>query len=1316
MVCFAIYVSVGRLIASNVGAYREIILAELNSRVPFDIEARNVTAQWHSFTPELILTGLRLGMPGQEGQPVELSQGRIGLDVPGSLRTLSLQATRLELDQLSLRGELDTEGNFRITGFGSGGGDIGAWIEAFLLNIERLRLTRNTLDLTLPSGESRRFGLDFDLLRQGSYRHLEARLRSPGDAVIDVLAEGVGNPLRQQQFHGDLYLSLTAGDLEAIGGLFAGGVPDTWADGRVDLEVWLNVDRGEAEIETRVAARDLLLRTGGETRQFPLESLAFNARLVQRTNRWTLYASDVELAQADSRVRFDRVQADAWGRALRLRLADVQLAPLQEVVYTLGLLPEGLAEVARTLDASGQLDYLQVSVSDFGQLLEDWEVSANFSKVQAQSWKGAPGVAEASGYAEFAPGGGLVVLDSQQFALELPTIYERPLEYKDIHGSLYIDWDEYAVSLSSGLIRATASEGTAHALFGLNIPLGKSEAGLEMDLLVGLEDVHPRYRAKYVPYILNQTLRDWLQDSVGEGTVEEGAFLWRGSLRRKASDLHTIQLFFNVTDTYLEYHPDWPAVDGVAGTVLIDDTNISVWANQVQLHNSRGEGVSAEAWMNDAGQMQLAISGAMAGPAADGLRILNESYLRRYVGDAFSEWSVEGSLETRLDLQFNLGDKNAAPEVALSTRWSDVSLDIQPGGLPLRGLEGGFDYSSRAGFSSEGLHGELWSRPLTAQVSQQPPLSERPTGGGSTVVVDITTEVDMADIRRWLSLDFLAFAQGRSAVDVQVRVPPGGAIGLAASSELAGVSLDLPPPWQLDRDESGQLSVRMPLSGGISPLTFTLGEALRLALDVSGGELRAAAVALGEVEPELTPGELRVTGATELIDADAWNHFLETYFSAGFLPASLEREAEEPSPAVADQEQNTFPAVVLEGLSAQRLVLLGREFEDVDLRLRVDQDGWRAGAQTDWVTGSLAVVAGEPWQLRLQDLDWEGLSQITGDEERAEESAFEVPTLDVTVDRLRSGDRELGSLDFQLYSEGPVLTAADIHGNLSGIRVPLEEPGKLVWQQGDENATALNLALEFEDFGESLMALGYEKILETESGRFDISLQWPGGPQDFSLETATGSVRVDVEQGSFLEASAGATGALKVVSILNLASIVQRLSLSQMFDSGIPFDTMDGEFYLHGGAIEVPRLDVRGASSRFQFSALSEVSSRSLDGELVATLPVANNLPWVAALAGGLPVAAGVFVVSKLFEKQFDLLSSAVYDITGTWNDPQVAFARIWDDGSSTGRDSAVAADPQASPDPHTTVAPDPQVPLNPRDMAAPDPQAPGPTDQSGSP
>ena len=279
--------------------------------------------------------------------------------------------------------------------------------------------------------------------------------------------------------------------------------------------------------------------------------------------------------------------------------------------------------------------------------------------------------------------------------------------------------------------------------------------------------------------------------------------------------------------------------------------------------------------------------------------------------------------------------------------------------------------------------------------------------------------------------------------------------------------------------------------------------------------------------------------------------------------------------------------------------------------------------------------------------------------------------MQVNITELRRGERSLGSLAFDLASRDTVLSAGAIRGELAGMRLRAEDASHLDWQQGEEAGTELAATLRFDDLGRTLQDFGYEKTLETETGTLRLQLDWPGAPQAFAMASSNGSLQVSLGRGRFLEASPGTTGALKVVSILNLADIVQRLDLTQMFESGIPFHTVDGEILLQGGSIEVPQMEVKGSSSSFQFSGVSEVASRELRGELVATLPVASNLPWVAALAAGLPVAAGVFVVSKVFEKQVKSLSSAVYSIGGTWDDPKVKFQRIFDAGP---RDTGPAA------------------------------------------
>lgn len=1302
IVLFAIYVSVGRLLASNLGLYQEEILAEINSRVPFDIAADRVDGEWHSFNPVIVLSGLRLSVPGMGQETLELSGGRIGLDILESLRTRSLQSTRLELDGLSLTGELDEHGRFRLTGF-EGGGELEDWLREFLLNIERIALSDNELQLNLPNGESRSLDLELELLREGSRRYLDATLYSARGTRIHMLGRGLGNPFRPDAFTGELYLDIGSSDLGAIGGLLTADPPPIWAEGALDLELWLNWDRGEIDVESRATGRSLRFAPRDHAWEIPLERVALQAKLVERENRWTLFAADLQLEHQGVNVVLPRLQLDMWGDAVRVRTRAVDLESLNGLVGNLELLPAGLAEVFATLQPRGSLEALQLIVTDVGAPAADWEVEANFAGVEVASWQGAPGVTSASGYLELADGGGFVVLDSRDLSLDFPTVYREPLAYDDIHGTIGIDWDEQSLRLSSGLVQARAEEGAPKVLFALNVPFDADPVGLEMDLLVGLTDSSTSRRAKYLPYILNPDLQNWLSASIGEGKVEQAGFIWRGSLQSDSDTLRTIQLFLNMADTTLDYQPDWPPLGTFDGLLLIDDTDVSVWSESAQIFGSRVEQLSAEAWMAPAGAMMLAVDARLDGPAADGLAVLNNSPLRQYVGDTFAAWQMTGDIATRLQLQLVLAGDAPPPQVEVNTRWREVDIQIEPGDLPLRGVTGEFDYHWQRGFASRDLTAELWGEPVTAQVQ-----SGASGQGLQAVEVALATRVEMAEVQRWLDLELLGFARGRAAVDLQLRFPPGKPGQLTASSDLQGISLDLPPPWRTTAEESRPLRFEMPLGGPAMRLDFALEGGVRLLLALEQGALQGGALAFNAAPAPLEPGRFRITGHLPLLDGDGWSRFLETYFSLDLidqpaaqsgtqaLDAGVPEEQAGAAAALAagragdslpDKSVAAFPSISVEALRADKLALLDQEVQDVVLDLGQAEGQWRLELQTDWLQGALQL--GSPGvastlEVNLLDLAGFDLLDLSTDPER---DPLEIPDLDVTIGELRDGDRALGRLAFELRSQGAELRADNVTGELVGLRLEPAAPARLRWQQSQPAGTQLEVSLAFDDFGETLAGLGYERVLETDQGGLDLTLHWPGAPQDFSLQDAEGSMRVNIGRGRFLEAPAGATGALKVVGILNLTSILQRLSLTHMFESGIPFDTVQGDVDFHPGIIEVAQLDVRGATSRFQFSGVSDVSTQAIDGRMVATLPVANNLPWVAALAGGLPVAAGVFVVSKLFEKQFDLLSSALYSIGGSWNDPRLEFDRIWGDGSSRSEKGEVSAGQGPVPE---SLQPDP--------------------------
>jgi len=98
----------------------------------------------------------------------------------------------------------------------------------------------------------------------------------------------------------------------------------------------------------------------------------------------------------------------------------------------------------------------------------------------------------------------------------------------------------------------------------------------------------------------------------------------------------------------------------------------------------------------------------------------------------------------------------------------------------------------------------------------------------------------------------------------------------------------------------------------------------------------------------------------------------------------------------------------------------------------------------------------------------------------------------------------------------------------------------------------------------------------------------------------------------------------------------------------------------NGVASLIDPLRMKMPSGRMNMGGNFDLVNEQVDAELVATLPVATNLPWVVALLGGVPAAAGVYLTSKLVEKQVDRLSSISYTLSGPFDDVEVAVDKIF--------------------------------------------------------
>jgi uncharacterized protein YhdP len=185
---------------------------------------------------------------------------------------------------------------------------------------------------------------------------------------------------------------------------------------------------------------------------------------------------------------------------------------------------------------------------------------------------------------------------------------------------------------------------------------------------------------------------------------------------------------------------------------------------------------------------------------------------------------------------------------------------------------------------------------------------------------------------------------------------------------------------------------------------------------------------------------------------------------------------------------------------------------------------------------------------------------------------------------------------------------------------------------------------------------------------------------DITLAKVKGNAKLELNNGSFLPVSAQATGPLRFISIFNLAGLVQRANVNQLFDPGLTFDKATGDLSLEGQRIVINKFAIRNGGGSLDLGGNFDVAREIIDAELTVTLPLVENIPWVAALAGGLPIAAGAYLASRVFEDQVTRLSSGVYSVTGPLNTPEVKFIRVFDARRAAEKMGKSTADQSSAP------------------------------------
>ena len=379
-------------------------------------------------------------------------------------------------------------------------------------------------------------------------------------------------------------------------------------------------------------------------------------------------------------------------------------------------------------------------------------------------------------------------LETEAIALDFPLVYRQPLTFDAANGKINWQITQDRVYVDSSPLYLAADHGPVVAQLDLDLPKNRnSDRPAEMILSIGLTDTEASYRDKFMPYTLNQDFLDWMSNSVPEGRVIGGGFIYRGSLVKEDINNRTTQLYLNIENITLDYHREWPKLTAMRGLIEIDNGKVNANISDAKIYNMAVTDARVTTTTAEDGGIWLTVDAKAAGESSDAIRFVNNSALQKMVGNLFNQWQLQGKTQADISLGLPLAGAKQPADIMVAVELFDTDIAIPIYDLQFADLNGPLTYSSQQGIHSSVLHANLSNKPVVIDIGQNEQKS---------LLIDFSGRADMHDLMDWSQQPVLSFATGETDIAAQINVDASGKSEFTLSSSLLGVEIDLPAPLQ----------------------------------------------------------------------------------------------------------------------------------------------------------------------------------------------------------------------------------------------------------------------------------------------------------------------------------------------------------------------------------------------------------------------------------------------------------------------------------------------------------------------------------------
>ncbi|KQP12744.1 YhdP family protein [Pseudorhodoferax sp. Leaf267] len=1241
------------------------------------------------------------------------AQGREGLRLARVSALLSPRSlVRLGFEQLVIDGPVldvrrTAEGRILLAGIDISGDAQGGdgWAGDWLFSQREVAVRQATVRWTDEQQRSDPVELQqADLvIRNGSRRHLIRLDATPpaewGErfSLRATMRQSLLNPRRGnwREWDGPVYADFPGIDLSRLRphvDLGAGHDVELLA-GRGALRVWADVVHGDVLGGTAdLALQDASARLGAD-----LAPLAFDH--VQGRLTGKQLASGLELATEQLRFalrdgedgRVDWPRGDVFLTYMRgesrvpgqgqLRADRIDLGALAEVARRLPLSPEAHGQLA-AFAPRGQVEQLNASWTGRIEAPASYRVRGRVQNLaiaagalpaarpDMQHPIGRPGLRGAAGTFDLNQGGGQATLSIAQGAMEFPGVFEEPLVPMDsldaelrwqrqgARLTVHVPSAHFANADGAGELQARWASRDAPADDGQ--PHGPGV----LDLAGKLTRADGTRVHRYLPLVVGDDARHYVRDAVQQGKSSSVQFKVKGDLEHfpyQNPKLGEFNITAQVQDVVYAYVParlqnagelPWPALARLSGRLVFDRNGMQVREAKGQLAGLPGFAVTrAEADIPDFGHAQVAVRAEGRGPLAEMLAMVGSSPLAQMTGGALAQATATGAADLKLQLALPLADL-ARSKVQGSVLLPGNDVRMQPDTSLLARTRGSVNFSE-TGFTLAGLQTRVFGGDARVEGGSR----------GDDVNLRLQGEATAEGLRQAGELGVVARlaqqATGGTAYAAALTMQ-NGALAFNLDSSLQGLALNLPAPLAKPADTAWPLRVALAPQAGTprtDQLAVELGPLLsaQFVRDLSGTEPRVlrGAIGLGLLPDEtapLPPSGVVANVRLDTVSVDAWQAVL------GDLSPAAAGAA--PAPAGAAGGDSAFLPDRF-ALRAGELRFGGRSLHQLVVGGSRQGSTWRANVDAHELNGYVEYRAGAGGDAasgrvhaRLARL---AIAQGSEDEVTTllDQQPSAVPALDVVIEDFELRGKKLGRLEMDAVNRG----GAEWRLNKLHLAMPeadfLASGSWAAGPNGQARRTVMDFKLDIQDAGALLARLAMPGVFRRGAGRMEGQVAWTGSPLSLDEASLGGQFHLDVENGQFLKADAGAA---RLLGVLSLQALPRRLTLDfrDLFSEGFAFDFIRGDVRIARGKASTNNLQMKGVSAAVLLDGSADITQETQDIRVVVVPEINAGTASLVATVINPAIGVGTFLAQWLLRRPLMEAATQQFHIDGTWSDPRI--------------------------------------------------------------